>query len=126
MGKFEKRNEKPLRKPRSSRSKRLWITVALELSVLLVLVIGLAVLLTGNRLKGSWYDADGMVYKFSSGGKGLMVLEDDLARFRYEIKGDTLYIDFDSDEYEDCAYEFSVRKDTLYLDGGEWVYVRKR
>ncbi|MBO4928876.1 MAG: hypothetical protein J6D61_00345 [Clostridia bacterium] len=123
MGKYENKSVKPQFWGRHR--KRLWITVALELSVLLALVIGLAVILTGNPLKGSWYDAEGMVYKFSPNGKGLMVLEDDLARFRYDIKGDTLYIDFDSDEHEDRTYEFSVRKDTLYLDGGQWVYVRK-
>ena len=125
MGKYEKKKVKPERKRRGSRRTRLWATVALELSVLLALVIGLAVILTGNRLKGAWYDAEGMVYKFSPYGKGVMVLEDDLARFQYKIKGDTLYIDFDSDDYEDRTYEFSVRKDTLYLDGGQWVYVRR-
>ena len=118
MGMFES-------KKRATARKGLWITVAIEICVLLALVVGLVLLLVGNPLKGAWHDAGGMVYKFSPNGKGVLVLEDDLVRFNYKIKGHTLHIDFDSDEYEDCSYEFSVEKGTLYLDDGrEGIYTR--
>lgn len=123
MGMYERKKE-------STARKGLWIAVAIEALVLVALVVGLVVLLTGNPIEGTWHDEYGMVYKFSTNGKGLMVLEDDLARFQYKINGHTLYIDFDSDEYTDRSYDFSVEKDTLYLDGGtadtSWVYTRNK
>ena len=115
MGKFE------AQKPQKNKRKRLMILATVECLVLAALVIGLIVILMPGELEGTWYAGDRMTYRFSKNGKGLMVLEDDLAVFNYKIKGETLHIDFVDDAYEDCSYQFSVKKDTLILqtDTGE-------
>ena len=112
MGKFE------APKSRNNKKRRLWILAAVEVFVLLALVVGLVALLNRNPLQGNWYDQGRLTYKFGSNGKGVLVLEDGLARFSYEIKGDTLIIDFQRRDIPDETYQFSVEKDSLILDNG--------
>lgn len=112
MGKYE------ARKPRNNRKKRLWILVTAEILVLLALVIGVVAVVNRNPVEGNWYEDGRLTYKFGANGKGVMILTDDLARFRYEIKGKTLYIDFDREDIPDKSYQFSVKNRILTLDDG--------
>jgi len=105
------------RKLQMRKSVRLWLMIGIEAAVLLSLVLGVVALLNRNPLEGNWYDEDQLVYKFNKNGNGVQVVKDGLARFHYDIEDDTLYIDFISEEYEDCSYQFSVEDDTLYLQG---------
>lgn len=93
--------------------------------MLLALVVGLVALLNRNPLQGNWYDQGRLTYKFGSNGKGVLVLEDGLARFSYEIKGDTLIIDFQRRDIPDETYQFSVEKDSLILDNGSATAPRR-
>lgn len=107
------------RRPTAPKSKKfLWLTVILEGVVLLALVIGLITVLTRNPLEGTWYYQGRVTYKFGNAGKGVLILEDDFARFRYEIDGDTVEVDYDSEDIADCTYRFWIEDDTLYLDDG--------
>ena len=105
-------------KKRHRSKKKLWLAVCAESVVLLALIIGLIVAVTGNPLEGTWYAEDQLTYKFGPRGKGVQVLEGDLARFDYKISGKTVTIDFYSEEIPDRTYHFSVEEDTLILDDG--------
>ncbi len=105
-------------KKRHRSKKKLWLAVGVESVVLLALIIGLIVVVTGNPLEGTWYAEDQLTYKFGPRGKGVQVLEGDLARFDYKISGKTVTIDFYSEEIPDRTYHFSVEEDTLILDDG--------
>ena len=105
-------------KHRTRKKKTLWLMVCLESVVLLALIIGLIVAVTGNPLEGTWYAEDQLTYKFGPRGKGVQVLEGDLARFDYKISGKTVTIDFYSAEIPDRTYHFSVEDDILILDDG--------
>ena len=96
----------------------LWLAVCVESIVLLALIIGVIVAVTRNPLEGTWYAEDQLTYKFGPRGKGVQVLEGDLARFDYKISGKTVTIDFYSEEIPDRTYHFSVEEDTLILDDG--------
>jgi hypothetical protein len=105
-------------KKRHRSKKKLWLAVGVESVVLLALIIGLIIAVTGNPLEGTWYAEDQLTYKFGPRGKGVQVLEGDLARFDYKISGKTVTIDFYSEEIPDRTYHFSVEEDTLILDDG--------
>ena len=110
---------KTQRQKHHSRSKKkLWLAVCVESIVLLALIVGVIIAVTRNPLEGAWYAQDKLCYKFGSGGKGVLVLEDDLARFDYQINGKTVTIDFYSEEFPDRTYQFSVKDGVLTLDDG--------
>jgi hypothetical protein len=103
-------------KKRHRSKKMLWLAVCVESIVLLALIIGVIVAVTRNPLEGTWYAGDQLTYKFGSKGKGVQVLDGDLARFDYKISGKTVTIDFYSAEIPDRTYHFSVEDDILILD----------
>ena len=105
-------------KHRTRKKKTLWLMVCLESVVLLALIIGVITAVTKNPLEGTWYAGDQLTYKFGPNGKGVQVLEGDLARFDYKISGKTVIIDFYSAEIPDRTYHFSVENDILILDDG--------
>ena len=48
-----------------------------------------------------------------------MCLEDIHYEYSYEIKGDTLFMDFDNKVVHDCSYIFDIKGSELTLIGGE-------
>lgn len=65
------------------------------------------------------------VYRFDKNGKGELILPNSNFAFTYEIKDDTLTIDFESENAADSTYTFSVTDDklTLTAESSDAVYV---
>ena len=116
--------------PKKNRKIRLWILIAVEIAVLLVLVVGLLTILRTDPLEGNWYQQDRLMYKFSGKGKGVLVMEGDLARFTYTVQEDRLEIDFLEEDMPDRIYRFNLEGDVLTLEDetgeGPWQYIRKQ
>lgn len=106
------------RRRRLLRQRKKLIRLICILSVVLVALVALlAVLLfvQPNKLDGDWTDDQGTTYRFNGKGKGVMIREDDLGKYRYEISGNILRIDFSREDLSDQEFKFYVKDGTLKL-----------
>ncbi len=58
-------------------------------------------------------------YVFGKDGTGTMKLDTSSYDYKYTIKGDVLFLDFESDGLSDCQYIFKLEGNVLTLEGKE-------
>lgn len=66
-------------------------------------------------LVGIWYCDEVTAYQFDGKGDGKLILPDKEYPFSYEIKDETLSINFESSDARDSIYTFSVEGNQLTL-----------
>lgn len=115
--------------------------IFISVAVFLTAVCAVAVLLFKNKnkaelsvLQGTWRYDEYTEYEFDGNGNGCMCVDEKTHfKFRYNISGNTVSMDFVLDYVVDCEYEFSVNGEQLTLIGGkgtatpgqEYVLVRE-
>lgn len=68
-----------------------------------------------DELCGSWSPDSITVYKFDGKGSGSLNLPENSYPFTYEIKDNSLKIDFESESARDITYSFTVKGGKLSL-----------
>ena len=103
------------RRRRLLRQRKKLIGLICILSVVLVALLAVLLFVQPNKLDGDWTDDQGTTYRFNGKGKGVMIQEDDLGKYRYEISGNILRIDFSREDLSDQEFKFYVKDGTLTL-----------
>lgn len=115
-------NEEPAIKRRRRRRRRLNPRFVIMVSVLLVLLIGIAVGIVSccakPKILGRWNLDGTTVYEFNKHGKGALVLMTAQYDFTYKIEDDVIYIDFIDERALDSRYTFKVNGTMLFMTGG--------
>ncbi len=115
----------PSRKPGTSskpsakkrRQRKMGVLSSIVLVALVLAVVFVVRLCTNGTdvLQGTW-DLDGVtVYQFDGKGAGSLNLPSNSYAFTYEIKDNTLAIDFESEAAQDKSYTFVADKNKLTL-----------
>lgn len=103
------------RRRRLLRQRKKLITLICVLSVVLVALLAVLLFVQSDKLDGDWTDDQGTTYRFNGKGKGVMIREDDLGKYQYEISGNILRIDFSREDLSDQEFKFYVKDGTLKL-----------
>lgn len=79
-----------------------------------------------NTIVGTWTTDGVTVYKFNKDSTGALVVPLGNYDFIYEIKNDSLFIDFTSEKSIDSKYTYHFEDDKLILKGsnGEFTFSR--
>ena len=105
-------------------------TGIITLLVLAVLIVGIVLICKScsadKSIVGTWDYDTVTVYRFDKGGKGALELPNVSYEFSYNIDGDKLTIDFESDSASDSTYTFYINDDALTLIGDGSSYVLKK
>ena len=92
---------------------------SIALLLLAVLIVGIVLICKScsadKSIVGTWDYDTVTVYRFDKGGKGALELPNGSYEFSYNINGDKLTIDFESDSATDSIYVYTVNNDTLTL-----------
>ena len=104
------------RKTQRRRRIRTGIITLLVLAVLTVSIVLICKRCSADKsIVGTWDYDTVTVYRFGKGGKGALELPNGSYEFSYNINGDKLTIDFESDSATDSIYVYTVNNDTLTL-----------
>ena len=79
-----------------------------------------------NKILGEWTTDGVTVYKFNDDDTGEMVLPLGKYKFDYEMKKDTLFIDFENEKSEDIKYNYSFEDGKLVLKGSNGKFIFKK
>ena len=88
------------------------------LLLLLLIVLAFVFFKKDNPLQGRWSMDDITIYEFQEGNQGKMILPSAEYEFTYQIKDQSVSIDFAYEGAKDAKYIFEVEGDTLILEGG--------
>ena len=94
------------------------IGIAATLLIVLVVLLLCVIILGKDDLEGTWGAAD-VIVEFDGKDKGAWFCKDQIERFDYEIKGDTLFVDFRRENVRDREYTVSFADGTLLLTDPE-------
>ena len=77
-----------------------------------------------DKIFGKWTTDEVTVYKFNDDNTGELILPLSKYKFNYEIKKDSLFIDFEDSKSEDINYTYTIKDNKLYLKGknGEFKF----
>lgn len=118
-GRYLREDHKKKTNRQKRRKQRLLIWIAAILAVLLLVVFALYVCLRTDQLTGTWRYDEVTVYQFDGKGNGKLILPNHEYPFSYQIAGDELRIDFESEAARDTTYAYSLNKNQLMLEGGK-------
>lgn len=114
----EERKARTARRKRRKAQKRM-ISVIAIVGALVAAVALVAVFLGGkNPLVGKWNVDSVTAYRFDENGTGALILPSSEYAFRYTVKDDILFIDFENENVKDSEYIFERSDDVLILNGG--------
>ncbi len=110
------------------RLKKKPIIIFLLLLVLLLLIIIYNLVFSNkSKLIGTWTTDNNTIYIFNTNNKGILKVSLSEYSFKYKIKKNILYIDFDNDKSNDSEYVYKVENKKLILtnDNGEFIFNKK-
>ncbi len=100
------------------------LVVNLAIIIVIIIIISIFLIKTNDNevpdnIKGTWVYNQYVQYEFDGHGNGCMCLEDTHYEYAYEIKKDTLCLDFENKAVHDCVYTFTIEGSQLTIVGGE-------
>ena len=113
---------------RRRQRQRMLLTVGLVVAIVIIAVVSIILFKPDNTksdpakadiLIGTWVYDQYTKYEFDGYGKGCMCLDNTHYEYSYEIKDNTLSMDFENEAVHDCSYTFNVKDNTLTMVGGE-------
>lgn len=91
------------------------------LAIIIVLIVVSLVIIfrpnQNNKLIGKWTTDNVTIYEFKKDYTGVLEVSLSKYEFTYEIKENTLYIDFKNPTSTDSEYTYSFKGDKLILKG---------
>ena len=79
-----------------------------------------------NTIVGTWTTDGVTVYRFNKDNTGALIVPLGDYDFIYEIKKNSLFIDFKSEKSIDSKYNYYFEKDKLILEGSNGVFTFSR
>ena len=106
------------KKVRRRRRKEVRIKRFICIAVIVILFITFLVCINSKRnpLVGKWTTEKGTIYQFNKDYTGKLILSIGEYEYKYEIKGDKVYVDFTSESSNDTEFIFKVDNDKLVLE----------
>ncbi len=79
------------------------------------------------KLIGTWTTDDVTTYEFYKNNTGKLVVSLSEYKFKYSLKKNILYIDFENDKSEDSKYEYKFKNKKLVLSNekGIFTFIKK-
>ena len=102
------------------------ILIVIALVILIALILNLKHLSKRNLI-GTWTTDGVTIYVFNKNNTGKLIVSVGEFPFTYEIKDDTLEIDFENEKSTDSKYTYQFDDGKLILSGdnGTFTFIRK-
>ena len=95
--------------------------------ILLIVIISKSVLSDKSKIVGTWTTDGITIYEFKKNNTGKLKVSLSEYVFKYKLKKNIIYIDFESDKIEDSNYNYSFKDKKLILknEKGEFTFTKK-
>ena len=116
-----------MKKRKLKLKKKAIVIITFLLVVLLFFILHNFVFSDKSKLLGSWTTDNTTIYKFNRNNTGKLIVSLSEYDFKYKIKNNKLYIDFENEKSEDSEYEYNFKNKRLILsnDKGIFTFTKK-
>jgi len=104
-----------------------WIYIFIVFIILSNLILYKSLFSSKAKLIGTWTTDNVTTYEFYKNNTGKLVVSLSEYKFKYSLKKNILYIDFENDKSEDSKYEYKFINKKLVLSNekGIFTFVKK-
>lgn len=112
------------RKFKASKAKAFALLVVLIILIVLIFVV---INKKNNPLLGKWKNDNGdTIYQFDKDYTGKLIISIGEYNYKYEISGDKVSLDFESEAIEDPVFTFKIEDDNLILTKDDESFTFKK
>ena len=104
------------------------VKVVALIVVLLILCILISNLLSrkDNSIVGKWTTDKGTIYQFNKDNTGKLIISVGEFNYKYEIKDDKVFIDFENENSTDTEFVYKFEDDKLILKNNNGTFTFKK
>ena len=99
-----------------------WIYIFIVFIILSNLILYKSLFSAKAKLIGTWTTDDVTTYEFYKNNTGKLVVSLSEYKFKYSLKKNILYIDFENDKSEDSKYEYKFINKKLVLSNEKGIF----
>ena len=113
------------RRRRKDEQKKKMIIIVVVVVIIIIFLLGL---FKGNKnpLVGKWTTDKGTVYEFNKDKTGKLSIAIGEYEYKYEIKKDKVFVDFDGENSIDTEFTFKIENGSLILESSNGKFTFKK